>query len=151
MRRAFLLAGIAAGAVALFTTGSLVAANARSTNRIETFKTRLADLTFARTGFEIMSSRPHYMARFVENAAVKADLLEISDQMDAKKEQLDILIAETIKEARDLPLDSAERTALIEKTKWDAEVDAVHTAGWVEEPEAFLDHINELADPYLNE
>lgn len=150
MRRAFLLAGIAAGAIALFTTGSMVAANARSASRIETFKVKLADLTFARTGFEIMSSRPHYMARFVENAEAKADLLELSSEMNSRKEQLDVLIAETIKEARDLPLDTNERNALIEKTCWDAEVDAVHVAGWVEEPEVFLDHINEIAEPYLN-
>lgn len=150
MRRAFLFAGIAAGAVALFTTGSMVVAAGSRQTRIETFKTRLADLTFARTGFEIMSSRPHYVARFVTNPEAKADLLEFSDEMNAKKDQLDVLIAETIKEAKDLPLDSEDRVALIEKTRWDAEVEAVQTAGWIEEPEDFLDHINELADPYLN-
>ena len=149
MRRAFLLAGIAAGAVALFTTGQVVASSQRST-KIETFKTRLADLTFCRTGFEIMSSRPHYMARFVDDAAAKAELLKFSDEMNSKKEQLDGLIADTIKEARDLPLDSEERNALIEKTRWDAELDAVHTTGWVEEPKSFLDHINERCEPYSN-
>lgn len=149
MRRAFLLAGIAAGAVALFTTGQVVAANSRA-NQIQTFKTKLADLTFCRTGFEIMSSRPHFMAQFVRNPEAKADLLEYSDELNAKKDQLDVLIAQTIKEARDLPLDANERFALIEKTKWDAELDAVHTAGWVEEPVAFLDHITELSEPYLN-
>ena len=149
MRRAFLFAGIAAGAVALFTTGSVVAASVR-TSRIETFKNKLADLQFCRTGYEIASSRPHYIARFVGNAEAKADLLEFSDEMNTLKEQVDVLIAEHIRDAKDLHLDSEERNALIEKTKWDAELDAVHTAGWVEEPEVFLDHLNERCEQYLN-
>jgi hypothetical protein len=150
MRRAFLLAGIAAGAVALFTTVS-VTVSARQASQIQTFKTKLADLTFCRTGYDIASSRPHYIARFTEDAQEKADLIELSDVLLERKEQLDQLISDHLKEAKDLPLDAYERSLLVEKTTWEAELDAVHTAGWVQEPEAFLDHLLERCEPYINE
>lgn len=150
MRRAFLLAGIAAGAVALFTTVSVTAAYRQAT-QIESFKTKLADLTFCRTGYDIASSRPHYIARFTADPQEKSDLLELSEVLNSRKEQLDKLIADHLKEAKDLPLDAHERHTLVEQTKWEAELEAVHTAGWVEEPEAFLDHLLERCEPYITE
>lgn len=149
MRRSFLFASIAAGAIALFTTGSVVVATNRAT-KIETFKSKLADLTFCRTAFEIASSHPSYITRFIDDEKTKEELIEESDALDSKKAQIDILIIEHIEEARDLPLDESERVALIEKVTWDAELEAVQAAGWVEKPEAFLDHINEICEPYLS-
>lgn len=150
MRRAFLLASIAAGAVALFTTVQVTAA-ARQDRRIESFKSKLSDLTFCRTGFEIASSRPHYMARFAKNPETKAELLQESDALEAKRGQMDQLISDHIKEADDLDLDTTELTLFIEMIQREAELKAVHVAGWVEKPEVFLDHITELSEPYLTE
>lgn len=149
MRRAYLLASIAAGAVALFTTVQVTAA-VRQDRKIETFKHRLADLTFCRTGFEIASSRPHYMARFAKNPEVKAELIHESDVLEAKKDQMDQLISDHIKEGDDLDLDTTELTLFIEMIQREAEQKAVHVAGWVEKPEVFLDHITEVSDNYLN-
>lgn len=149
MRRSFLLASIAAGAVALFTSGTVAVATSRAI-KIETFKTKLAELAFCKTGYEIASSHPHYAARFA-NAKAKSVLIKESDQLNAKKEQLELLIEEHIKEAEDLHLNEQERQTLIDSTTSDAEMDAVKVALELEEPATFLDHINELCEPYLTE
>ena len=149
MRRSFLLASIAAGAVALFTSVTVAVATSRAI-KIESFKSKLADLAFCKTGYEIASSHPHYAARFADTKA-KALLIEESDQLNAKKEQLEILIEEHIKEAEDLHLNEQERQTLIDSTTTDAEMDAVEAALELEEPETFLDYINELCEPYLTE
>jgi hypothetical protein len=147
MRRSYLIASLA-GAIALFTTGSLVVVSNRA-SKIESFKTKLSELTFCKTAYEIASSHPSYISRFVEDERTKEELLKESELLNSKKEKIDLLIDQHIKEAAELPLDDISVRTLIDKTTWDAELEAVQAAGWVEEHEAFLDQIDEICKPYF--
>lgn len=149
MRRAFLLVGIAASATALFTTVSYATDRRSKTVAVREYKEKLADLTFCRTGYEIASSKTHFLAG-AEQGEYKEALLEMSDDMRIKQRELDRLISEHLAEAKDLPMEAEDRALMLEKVQWDAEVEAVQTAGWVEEPDDFLDHIEERCQPYLN-
>jgi hypothetical protein len=149
MRRSIIYAGIAAGVLTLFTTGSVVAAHQRA-SKIESFKTRLADLTFCKTAYEILASKPHYQARFARDPGVKNQLLRSSDLMNSKKEHLDLLISQTLDQAYKLPLDSSELASLVDEIVWDAESDAVKEAVMIEEPILFLDHVNDRCGQYIS-
>jgi len=146
MTRFYLLAGIAAAA--LFTSGSMVVSNNRS-NKIDEFKSKLSDLAFCRTAFEIASSHPSYASRFVSTKEAKEKLIAESNTFDAKRLQIESLISEHLESANDLPLDPKKRLELIEKVIWDADLQAVQETGWVEEPEKFLDRIDEICQSYI--
>jgi hypothetical protein len=150
MRRAILLAGITTGIAALFTTVSYAQTQRQKTVAVREFKAKLADLTFCRTGYEIAASRSHYIAGTAAGGYREA-FLEYSDELEAKRKELDSMIAEHLREAKDLPMDATDRTLMIEKVQWDAEVEAVQIAGWVEEPDEFLDHLEERCQPYITE
>lgn len=146
MTRFYLWAGIAA--VALFTSGSMVVTNNRS-NKIDEFKNKLSDLAFCRTAFEIASSHPSYASRFVTTKEARNQLITKSNTFDAKRLQIESLISEHLKSANDLSLDPKERLELIEEVIWDADLRAVQETGWVEEPEQFLDRIDEICQSYI--
>jgi len=148
MRRALLLAGIAAGAVALFTTVSYTYYQNQQTHSVVAFKTKLADLTYCRTGYDIASSMPHYQSRFAESSAEKIDLLKKSDELLARKDHLDRLLDQHIAKAKDLPV--FDPATLVKEVQWKAELAVVNTAGWVEEPKDFLDHLDLRCEPYIN-
>jgi len=147
MRRALLFAGIAAGAVALFTTISYTHTQQKRVDSVIAFKTKLADLTFCRTGYDIASSLPHYKSRFAESFSERIDLLKQSDELAARKDHLDRLLTSHIAKAKDLPV--VDHIALVKEIQWQAELDAVKTAGWVEEPEDFLDHLETRCEQYI--
>lgn len=149
MRRAILLAGIATGFTALFTTVTYAHAQRQKTAVVREYKTKLADLAFCRTGYEIAASRSHYIAG-TSAGGYREAFLEYSDELDAKRKELDSMISDHLKEANELPLDAADRAMMLEKVQWDAEVEAVQIAGMVEEPDDFLDHLEERCSPYIN-
>jgi len=134
MRRAFLLASIATGISALFTTVTY-AHNARQrTVAVREYKEKLADLAFCKTGYEIAASQRHYHHDVVQ-----------FNEMTKKLKELAKLLDDHISQANNLPIEPSE----VEKVKWEAQVEVVHIAQETEEPE-FLDQLEERCQPYIN-
>jgi hypothetical protein len=146
MRRSILLGGIAIGSLLLFTTSALYVQG----DKVENFKTKLADLTFCKTAFDIAQSRPHYLASQTTDPKQKQILIKLSDELFAKKAKIEKLLAAHMKKADKLPLDADDTMELVDSTVWQAELEAVQIAKAAEEPEDFLSHLSERCDPYVN-
>lgn len=139
MRRAILLAGIASGITALFTTVTFAHTQRQKTEAVREYKEKLADLAFCRIGYEIAASKRHYHGDYQGYRKITSRLREINQLIDSH-----------IKEAEDLPLDNVDTALMLEKVQWEAQVEAVHVADSIEEPAEFLDQIAERCEPYIN-
>jgi len=149
MRRAFLFAGIAAGALLVFTTAATVASPLSRNAKLARHMDKVQSVAYCRVGYEIASSFPSYASRHAVGKA-KRQLISQSDKLNDQKEVLGDLLRGAFKtEAINLGMDGQSYDDLLSKMEAKAEVDAVISFQSVEEPNEFLNKLDEVCAPYI--
>ena len=148
MRRAFLFAGIAAGAVALFTSATFVPFPSK-TSRINAHLEKVREVAFCQKGYEIASSFPSYESRQASSNYVKALLVQQADQLEAKSKHLDELLNTDLKqEAQELGLGSFEYETKLATIRLEAEREAVMAFQQTDDKHEIIGQLDELSKPF---
>jgi len=150
MRRAYLLAGIAAGAVLVFTTAATVASvPLNRASRLSRHMDKVQHVAYCRMGYEIASSFPSYASRTAISYAAKKTLLNRSDELFAQHEHLGELLRGTFKaEALKLGMDEFSYENVLAKFEAKAEVEAVVSFQSVNSTNEFIDKLDETCATY---
>lgn len=151
MRRAFLFAGIATGALLVFTTAATVASPMSRSAKLDRHMNKVHEVAFCRVGYEIASSFPSYASRNAVGVEAKRQLVSQSDKLNTQKEILGDLLQGAFKtEAMKLGMDEFSYENVLAKFEAKAEMEAVLSFQSVEEPNEFLNRLDEVCAPYIN-
>lgn len=152
MRRAYLLAGIAAGAVIVFTTAASMAFVPMSKSaRLERHMDKVQDVAFCKVGYQVASSFPSYASRSAKTLEIKLALQSRSDELFEQHEHLGGLLRGAFKtEAVKLGMDEFSYENVLAKFEAKAEMDAVGALQSADTPGEFLDKLDEVCAPYIN-
>ena len=153
MRRAYLLAGIAAGTIVLFTTAATVAsASLSKPARLERHMNKVQAIAYCQKGYEIASSFPSYASRTSSTEFEKQRLLNESMKLDARQGHLGDLLRGAFKvQAIKLGMDEFSYDNVLAKFEAKGEIQAVQAFQLVGEPTEFLDQLDSTCAPYVTQ
>lgn len=150
MRRALLLAGIAAGAILLFTASSS-AKNSASQAALSQHIAKVKDLAFCQKAYEIASSFPSYAAGKTVVISDRIRLLKRSDELQAKGEILSRRLEGDIKsQAVNLGMDQFTYDRLLADSRAKGELEAVLTFEQTDKPQEVISQLDVVCQQHLN-